>query len=404
MKKVLNRLWQQQDGAIAIIFALSLIPVVLTVGLAIDGSRAYYTQQKISASLDAAALASARALQMEDLSDDQVDALAKTYLKVHMQPDVGNGIKLDTIDVTVERDKKTVTIATTGSVVSYFGGIIGINTMSIEREARAVFSFNEVELGLMLDVSGSMDDYGKIGDLRAAVGDLIDILIPELKPDNGVKIAFAPYSTAVNAGALADKAKGKGQPPKNKREKCVTERTGSAAFKDDAPKNGKVMGDKASDCPNNEIVPLSKDREVLNTALQNLTPDGSTAGHLGAAWAWYLISPEWAELLPAESQPKPYTDRNTIKGVVLMTDGMFNTSYESSNGDLPAQFLELCNNMKNRGLRVYAVSFQAPAGALATLRSCASTPADFFDAANGQELRAYFRDIADRLTKLRLSN
>ena len=59
--------------------------------------------------------------------------------------------------------------------------------------------------------------------------------------------------------------------------------------------------------------------------------------------------------------------------------------------------------MKAKGITVYTVGFQAPAGAKHTLSACASDPAKFFDATDGHKLRASFRAIANEINNLRLS-
>ena len=97
------------------------------------------------------------------------------------------------------------------------------------------------------------------------------------------------------------------------------------------------------------------------------------------------------------------TTPKLLKAMILMTDGMFNKEYESGNGKSADQALKLCANMKAKGIAVYTIGFQAPADALAILAACASSPSHFFDANDGAQLNATFKDIANRLTSLRIS-
>jgi hypothetical protein len=76
---------------------------------------------------------------------------------------------------------------------------------------------------------------------------------------------------------------------------------------------------------------------------------GMTAGHLGIAWAWYLLSPEWDRVWPSDSAPRAYNDPDHMRVAIIMSDGEFNTSYESANGGSEAQARELCDNMKAKG-------------------------------------------------------
>ena len=42
------------------------------------------------------------------------------------------------------------------------------------------------------------------------------------------------------------------------------------------------------------MVPLSDDKAYLRRTVEGYRDGGTTAGHLGTAWGWYLVSPEWA--------------------------------------------------------------------------------------------------------------
>jgi hypothetical protein len=165
-------------------------------------------------------------------------------------------------------------------------------------------------------------------------------------------------------------------------------------------------------CISNEVVPLKDhtDKTFMKNQIDAMTAGGWTAGHIGAAWAWYLVSPEWNSLWNLPDNLAPYNDGKTIKAVLLMTDGEFNTSYSNGpqNGTSPQQAIDICTTMKNSDHRVvvYAVAFQAPPAAKATLQACATTSGSpyYFDAANGDELRDAFRNIAINLNNLRLAN
>jgi len=173
-----------------------------------------------------------------------------------------------------------------------------------------------------------------------------------------------------------------------------------------------LAGRSIQSCPSNaSIVPLSDEKEILKSTVESYRDGGTTAGHLGTAWGWYLLSPEWAAVWPGSAEPARYNDGKTIKAVVVMTDGIYNTIGGVSGGDNSAVArqastiaVDTCTAMKAQGVRVYAVGFQAPSAALDTLRNCASTTASFFDAADGDQLRRAFRAIATELNNLRLSS
>ena len=155
-------------------------------------------------------------------------------------------------------------------------------------------------------------------------------------------------------------------------------------------------------------MPLTNDHAALKNRIDSFSAGGWTSGHIGLAWAWYLISPEWSNVWPAESEPVVYKDGKTIKAVILMTDGNFNTAY--ANGESADQAQQLCDAMRDndKQIIVFSVAFQAPGAARALLQNC-SSPSNgmieqtYFNAGNGQELENAFKTIAIQLNNLRLA-
>ncbi len=211
---------------------------------------------------------------------------------------------------------------------------------------------------------------------------------------------------------------------------CVSERT-TAPYTDAAPSTtllGMNYG-PSSQCISQTIQPLTADKDKLHALANSLVASGSTAGHLGLAWGWYMISPNFGYLWPTASQPAAYGTTNLIKAVVFMTDGQFNTPYCSGviaadglsgsgganthincnapNGASKAQAEQLCDAIKapdNKTL-LYVVGFDLASDTttLEFLRDCATAPEYFFQADSGADLRTAFAAIAQSLSDLRLS-
>jgi hypothetical protein len=166
-------------------------------------------------------------------------------------------------------------------------------------------------------------------------------------------------------------------------------------------------------------MPLSSDKQALLAKVTSLTAAGGTAGHLGTAWAWYALSPNWASLWPT-STPAAYGTDKLQKIAILMTDGEYNTQYDANgiavnqnasscpqaaNGCSTAQARALCTAMKAKGIVVYTIGFQLGGNqtAIDTLNQCATEPGKFYTADDGNQLKQAFRDIALKLTSLYLS-
>jgi hypothetical protein len=220
---------------------------------------------------------------------------------------------------------------------------------------------------------------------------------------------------------------------------CVTDRTGADAFSDAGPSTT-VLGKgypaapkpPATDlnpCPSATITPLSTDKPMLKAKIDAMVTSGSTAGHLGAAWGWYLVSPNFSYLWPAASQPAPYGTAHLFKVVILMTDGEFNTmacdgvisqdsphipgysnqadhkNCNSPNGGSFTQAQNLCDNMKEAGIIVYTVGFQVGAepAAKTILDNCATSLGHAYYPDTGAELKTAFHKISQEISELRLS-
>jgi hypothetical protein len=215
---------------------------------------------------------------------------------------------------------------------------------------------------------------------------------------------------------------------------CVTERQGAEAYTDAAPSTAFVgphypASNSLTYCEDaNSVMPLSANKTALKAHIDAMDLSGSTAGQMGAAWGWYMVSPEWAYLWPAEiNQPKPYGTKELAKVVVLMTDGEFNTAHcqgvqsaaygyssianSSRINCSPAktpfeQATEFCNAMKAEpnNVIVYTVGFELTVTAAEDfLVDCATDEDHAFLAANATELKAAFKSIATSISRLRIA-
>ena len=68
------------------------------------------------------------------------------------------------------------------------------------------------------------------------------------------------------------------------------------------------------------------------------------------------------------------------------------------------QFLSVCNRAREKGVRVFTIEFDISTSSAAynEMRSCASTPGDFYHV-NGLDLCAAFEQILQNIAKLQLT-
>ncbi len=172
----------------------------------------------------------------------------------------------------------------------------------------------------------------------------------------------------------------------------------------------------------NQMMPLTANKSALKSRINDLVAYGATAGALGTAWASYTLSPNWSTVFAGASAPASYGDLAVTqasgapllrKVAVLMTDGGYNTyrGWKGQNQQAVSNYaLQVCSNMKARGIEVYTVGFaldQLPANertiAEATLKACGTDLQHFYDTLNVSQLQAAFRDIALQLTSIYMS-
>jgi len=202
--------------------------------------------------------------------------------------------------------------------------------------------------------------------------------------------------------------------------KCVTERV-TEAYTDAAPTTawlGPSYVNSSGTCDlSQQIMPLTTDKDALHAQADAMSDHGSTAGHLGTAWPWYLLAPNFSSVWDdAENVPANYGAPNTMKVAILMTDGDYNQQYcngVDSNtisdctqpNNSTTQARAICVNMKAAGVIIYTVGFRIRAGSsqATTLSGCASDPTKVFLPANGQALIDDFQEIAQTINRKRLS-
>ncbi len=210
-------------------------------------------------------------------------------------------------------------------------------------------------------------------------------------------------------------------------------------------------------CMENAIIPLIRERRIIDQAITNLRDIGNmggTIGSLGLVWGWRVLSPSWHnQWYDGVGQPRWYDIAgNTVtagtwsnegvnyqlplpypgttgahpymeKVVIFLTDGQNETvsnhysaygwvmNQSSSNGhpavaDINNREQAICNSMRSNGIIIYAIYLgSASHGDQALLENCVdetNNPNHFFLATDGDGLRQAFRTIGGQLNQIRL--
>ena len=449
-------------GSVAAIFALSLLPALLAIGLAVDTARAYAVKSRLQQALDAAALA----VGSSTGTPAELQALAQKFFDANFsRADLASA---STIAIAVNGD--TITASGTATVNTTLMRMAGFESLQVTEHSEVIRAIRGLELALVLDNTGSMLTNDNIGALRDAATELTDILFGAQSVHPKLRVALVPYSASVNPGAVAQSLISGSDvvDPGNVLgwKGCLVERAQPESVADtpastqvwtrykwlpaidnayDPAKASTVRADPSHGnggtgpnlgCPT-PITPLTNDKSIISAAIaaMHAWSRGGTFSDIGMAWGLRVLSPE-APFTEGLAWNTPKWD----KAVILMTDGdnqfyklpsnagpnkantavnsdytgygrldelgrIGTTSVNTAKTTINARMSSVCQAMKAKGIMIYTITFTANLNSATRdlYRNCASTPAKYFDSPTQDELRASFRAIATELSQLRIS-
>jgi len=109
--------------------------------------------------------------------------------------------------------------------------------------------------------------------------------------------------------------------------------TGLATDYDETNTTGRTLRQN-TDCIGQPVTFLTNDEKTLETAVQNMTPQGSTIIPVGLLWGWRMLSSAWSahtagagngwlqSANPAVSLPMPETTQGLQRVMIVLTDGL----------------------------------------------------------------------------------
>ncbi len=194
----LDSLLACRRGNMALVFALSVLPLSVAAGFGVDITRQRTALSAAQTAVDAAIIAAATT-DLED--EDDLKEVFDTYLAANAD---GIGLLTGyTTELEVDEDEQ-LRATLRGTIPAYFGSLIGNETLPVETFTAATRGTNDfVELVLVLDNTWSMsasDGTGttKIAGLKTAASALVrELMVTE---DGKVKISVVPYADYVNVG------------------------------------------------------------------------------------------------------------------------------------------------------------------------------------------------------------
>ena len=199
MIRAVQRLARSNDGNVAIIFGLTVIPFLVMAGYGLDMGRAIVVRERLSHALDAAILAVGAAPY---LNDEEAQELGEQFFAANF----GDTIMGSAYDITVTIEEEEVFMSARADVPTTLLALINQDFIEVYQEAGAVRGGIDLELVMVLDNTGSMSG-SKITTLRNAAEDAVEILFNSGGSDpEAVKVALVPFAATVNVGSAFERA------------------------------------------------------------------------------------------------------------------------------------------------------------------------------------------------------
>ena len=453
---------RDEGGSVAIVFALSLLVLAIASGVAMDYARSVSTTSSLQQDLDSTLLFVARARLQSGQETFNAQAAAESYIRtLRRQKHIKVPVRVTLNEVRQGAYKATAK----ADVATTFSRIIGISKLAVEVAAEVELGEQPVEVSLVLDNTGSMQG-AKMDALKAAAKSLVDIAYMPQHASQNVRIGLVPFSQYVNVGmanrnapwlsVAADTSVSQPEQcydtnPVTSSTNCHNERrtyvsdgltqtydqqvcdytygppehvcytpvnvtawhgcVGSRPYPLetlDEQYDTKIPGIMNVWC-SSEISPLTNDIGLLGSQIDAMTASGETYIPAGLIWGWRLLSRQ-APYTEARGYDERFYGLKTRKLLVLMTDGMntLSPSYPGHDGTdtnlANTLTSELCTHIKAKGITIYSVAFDVDDGGVKDLlKSCASGGKKYFDAGNGGELEAAFREIAQDFSPIRIA-
>ncbi len=198
----IRKFWRRDTGNVALFFALILGPMMMVIGLSVDGQRATAAKAKLQHATDAAVLVAAkeyyaqRSLTEKERKKAARQAANRIFKQNHKA--LGLKAKKPTIKYTFSTINGTVDARATSLMANAFGSLLGRDTTLLGAKAQAAVGGNKkVEIALILDNSTSMFNSNRMNLMRSAAVDFTNRLFDNYGHED-VKISVVPWATTVN--------------------------------------------------------------------------------------------------------------------------------------------------------------------------------------------------------------
>jgi Flp pilus assembly protein TadG len=199
--------WRSAQANVAMIFALSVIPVVIAVGGGVDLARSMVVRSNLASALDAAGLAVGAT---SGLTQAQMATLAQQYFTANYTnaPSFGAPGPVSVVTGTTGSGTtiNTITVTATVPMPTVLMRVIGINTINVGYSSKITWGQTKLWVSLVLDNTLSMaqtdvNGVSKISALITATNQLLTMLQNASANPGDIQVALVPFTKNVQLPA-----------------------------------------------------------------------------------------------------------------------------------------------------------------------------------------------------------
>lgn len=190
----LGRIIRDESGSLLPMVAGSMLMLTGAAGMAIDGARMFYVKDVLQKSLDSAGLAAGHAMTVSDMEND-----AREFFNANVGS-IDGVVTTSNMTVDISPDNELITLTASATVEATFMRLFGYESITVSASTEVSRETRGMELVLVMDNTGSMRTDNKIGTMKQAATDLINVVFGDDETNTNLWAGVVPYITHVNVG------------------------------------------------------------------------------------------------------------------------------------------------------------------------------------------------------------
>ncbi|MEM6660422.1 MAG: pilus assembly protein TadG-related protein, partial [Pseudomonadota bacterium] len=186
LKRSAFRFARDESGTMTMFSIMMLMMMLLVGGIGVDLMRNEMERTRVQATIDRAVLAAADLDQTLDPTAVVNDYFSKAGMSEYLT------------SVTVDQglNYRTVTAKARTTTPTQFMRLMGVEELTVPAQGQAQEKVANVEISMVLDISGSMGRNNKMANLQDAAKTFVDTVIRD-ETENLISLSLIPYTAQV---------------------------------------------------------------------------------------------------------------------------------------------------------------------------------------------------------------